>query len=387
MSKRLPLIIGAVLVLVAIGVGVFVIKGGSSSSAPVTTLNCIGGSEKQELMADPDVIKILHDRYHLAVNFTPEGSYDQVQLTTAELKARSIDCLWPSSASAQLVFEKTHATNTDFPAYHAATVLQSPEVIYAGPEGTKALLKQGVVQLRDGHYYIVNMKKLLLDYVLTHEAWSALDAQTIAGPVNISSTDPAKSNSGFTLSQLELIIVSTDNPYQTPTVAQARKGLPTVRALYNSQGLQAQSSDFGFDQWLLQGGELHAPLYAGYESQVIGKMVSYQGDANALKQLLDSVRILYPDPTIYADHPILALDAAAGKFITAMQDPDIQKLAWERYGFRSGVSIGTDVSYFKQLALPAQLQTTSPPNADVDAFASAVHPGQHLQMTVRRAEG
>ena len=48
-----------------------------------------------------------------------------------------------------------------------------------------------------------------------------------------------------------------------------------------------------------------------------------------------------------------------------MKDPDIQKIAWERYGFRSGVSIGTDVSYFKQLALPAQLQTTSPPNADV----------------------
>ena len=366
MSKRLPLIIGGVLVLVAIGVGVFVIKGGSGSSAPVTTINCIGGSEKQELMADPDVTKILHDKYHLVVNFTPEGSYDQVQLTTAELKAKDVDCLWPSSASAQLVFEETHAVNTDFPAYHAETVLESPEVVYAGPVGTQVLLKDGVVQLRSGHYYVVKMQALI-DDVLAKKTWAELAPKqtTIAGPVNISSTDPAKSNSGFTLSQLELIIVSTDNPYQTPTVEQAKKGLPAVRGLYDAQGLQAQSSDFGFDQWLLQGGELHAPLYAGYESQVIGKMVSYQGDESALKQLLASVRILYPDPTIYADHPILALDAAAGRFITAMQDPEIQKLAWERYGFRSGVSLGTDVSYFKQLALPAQLQTTSPPNADV----------------------
>ncbi|HEX4521217.1 MAG TPA: hypothetical protein VH063_16670 [Gaiellaceae bacterium] len=360
----MPLIVGGVLVLVAVVAGVFLIKGGGGSSTPVATINCIGGSEKQELMADPDVIKILHDRYHLVVNFTPQGSYDQVQLTTAELKAKNVDCLWPSSASAQLVFEKTHAVNTDFPAYAAATVLQSPEVIYAGPDGTQALLSQGLVAQRDGHYYVEKLQQLLTD-VLSHEAWSDLGAKTIAGPVNISSTDPAKSNSGFTLSQLELIIVSTDNAFQAPTVAQAQKGLPVVRKLYNSQGLQAQSSDFGFDQWLLQGGELHAPLYAGYESQVIGKMVSYQGDSDAEKQLLASVRILYPDPTIYADHPILALDATAGRFITAMKDPDIQKLAWERYGFRSGVSIGTDVSYFKELALPAQLQTTSPPNADV----------------------
>ena len=365
MSKRLPLIVGGVLVLVAIVAGIFLIKGGGSST-PVATINCIGGSEKQELMADPDVVKILHDRYHLIVNFTPQGSYDQVQLTTSELKAKAIDCLWPSSASAQLVFEETHNVNTDFPAYHAETVLQSPEVIYGGPVSTQTLLKKGVVQLRDGHYYVVNMKGLL-DYVLAGNTWHELDPKqtTIAGPVNISSTDPAKSNSGFTLSQLELIIVSTDNPYQSPTVQQAKTGLPTVRKLYDAQGLQAQSSDFGFDQWLLQGGELHAPLYAGYESQVIGKLVSYESDPAALKQLLASVRLLYPDPTIYADHPILALDSAARGFITAMKDPDIQKIAWERYGFRSGVSIGTDVSYFKQLALPAQLQTTSPPNADV----------------------
>jgi len=77
------------------------------------------------------------------------------------------------------------------------------------------------------------------------------------------------------------------------------------------------------------------------------------------------VRILYPEPTIYADHPILALDANAVKLIEAMKDPDIQKIAWQRYGFRSGVALGTDVSYFKQLALAPQLKTTSPPNADV----------------------
>src|SRR5262249_885170 len=154
-------------------------------------------------------------------------------------------------------------------------------------------------------------------------------------------------------------------PYQAPTLAQAKVALPQVRALYNEQGLQAKSSDFGFDQWLLQGGELHSPLYAGYESQLIGKTVEYESDQTALKQLQASVRIRYPDATIYADHPILALDKTAGKLIDAMKDPDIQKIAWQQYGFRSGVSLGTDVAYFKQFPLAAQVRTTSPPSGAV----------------------
>jgi hypothetical protein len=366
--RLVPLIIGAVLVVAAIAVGVAVIGGKGSSGGPVVTLNCIGGSEKSELMADPGVTKILHDRYHLAVDFTPLGSYDQVQLSTAELKAKGVDCLWPSSVSAQNVFEKTHATNTDFPAYRAETVLQSPEVIYAGPQGTKALLKRGIVTERNGRFYVVDMKRLLLANVLAHVSWSQLGTNQIDGPVNISSTDPAKSNSGFTLSELELTIIATDNPYQAPTVAQVENrehGLKTVRALYDTQGLQAKSSDFGFDQWLLQGGELHQPLYAGYESQIIGKTVAYAGNPTALAQLRKDVRILYPEPTIYADHPILALDANAAKFLTAMKDPEIQAIAWAKYGFRSGVSLGTPVGDFKDLALAPQLKTTTPPNADV----------------------
>jgi hypothetical protein len=362
--KHLPVIVGLVLVVVAVVVGVILIRGSGGSSTPAVALNCIGGSEKQELMADPDVQKILKDRYHLTVDYAPQGSYDQVQLTTAELKSQHIDCLWPSSASAQLVFEETHPTATDFPGYQAQTVLQSPEVIYAGPESTKTLVAQKLVQLRDGRYYLTGLKTLI-NYALAGKTWGQLGAHVIAGPVNLSSTDPAKSNSGFTLSQLELIDLSTTNPYQSPTVDQAKQGMKQVRQLYDQQGLQAKSSDFGFDQWLLQGGELHAPLYAGYESQVLGKVVAYANDDVALKQLLASVRILYPEPTIYSDHPILALDANARKLIEAMKDPDIQKIAWERYGFRSGVALGTDIAYFKQLALAPQLKTTSPPNADV----------------------
>jgi hypothetical protein len=378
-NRRASLIVGVVLALVAVVAGVFLLGDRKSNSKPTSTgprqvnLTCIGGSEKQELMADPRVQAILLRKYHLRVDFQPMGSYEQVQLPLDQLRARKADCLWPSSGSAQLVFEKQHTT-ADIRGYRAETVLQSPEVIYAGPEGTRLLVKQRIVVQQSNRYSIVDMKRLLLELVLRQKTWEELGAQGIAGPVVISSTDPRRSNSGFTLYQLMLTIVSTDNAYRTPTLAQARAHLDTVNDLYEAQGLQARSSDEGFNQWLSQGAEQHAPLYAGYENQIIQKIVQRRGNSEAdrqlqsvvNRQLQENVRILYPEPTIYADHPILALNVQAGRLIDAMKDPKIQTIAWKKFGFRSGVQIGlNNVADFRSLPLADKLRTTAPPNAEV----------------------
>ena len=161
-------------------------------------------------------------------------------------------------------------------------------------------------------------------------------------------------------------MLASPNVYQAPDVAQAKAALATLRALYDKQGLQARSSDAGFDQWLLQGAESHAPLYAGYESQIITKRVEYANNKAATDLLTQQVRILYPEPTIYSDHPIIALDKNAGRLVDALKDHDIQTLAWKTYGFRSGTEIGlSDVTVFPDLPLAQQLKTTAPPNAAV----------------------
>ncbi|MBB5867937.1 hypothetical protein F4553_001316 [Allocatelliglobosispora scoriae] len=367
---RLPsprFLIGLVLVLVAcIGVAYVVSRSGAeeatgSPNSEPATITCIGGSEKTELMADPKVKSILHDRYGLTVTFQPLGSYDQVQLSTDELRARKTDCLWPSSASAQSVFEKSHSGA--FGDYRAENLLQSPEVVYAGPKGTDALVKAGLVEQRDKRYYIVNVKNLLLDYVLKKRTWESIQAGDLRGPIAIASTDAAKSNSGFTLAQLQLNIIATADVFSAPSAEQARTALKTLRALYDAQGLQARSSDAGFRQWLTQGGEFHAPLYAGYENQFIQQVIAAGGNSAAL---LKNVRVLYPEPTIYSDHPLLALSPAAGRFIDAMKDTEIQTIAWKTYGFRSGTQIGfNNVTDFPDLPLADQFRTTTPPNADV----------------------
>ena len=220
------------------------------------------------------------------------------------------------------------------------------------------LQKAGVVQQREGKYFIVNMKTLLLNYILKGATWESLGAPNLRGPITIGSTNPAQSNSGFTLALLELIIVSTNDPYKTPNAQQAKASLPTIRGLRDAQGLQATSSAFGFEEWLLQGGEFRSPLYAGYESQIIE-----QGLKN--KDILKDVRMLYPDPTVYNEHPILALNARASRLIDAMKDKDIQKIAWTKYGFRS-VQLGiTNVSDFPGIPIADRFQTTNVPNAEV----------------------
>jgi hypothetical protein len=49
----------------------------------------------------------------------------------------------------------------------------------------------------------------------------------------------------------------------------------------------------------------------------------------------DNVRILYPRPTVWSSHPLILLQDNATGLIQALQDEDIQKIAWEQHGFRT----------------------------------------------------
>lgn len=370
MSSRPRLVIGTILLLVVLlaGGGIYLWTrsdagpSGTSSATPSTsalrTVACAGGSEKSELLADPQIQTILRDSYGLAVDWTPMGSYKVAQLPTKDIKAAGYDCLWPSSTSAQLVFEAQH--HGDFPGYRAQNVLQSPEVIYTGPQAHQALRAAGLVTTVDGHEQL-DIKKLVEAHVLRGTTWKALKAGDLDGPVVIGSTDARTSNSGFTITQLVLTVMATADANTPPTLAQARKVMPQVRRMYDSSGLQASSSDNGFNQWISQGGEYSSPLYAGYESQIIQLS---QKDPNAATVLKDIVT-LYPAPTLYSDHPILALDDKGRALAAAMADPKIQQIAWRSYGFRSRNAGVNDVTTFKGLHLANRFRTVRAPSAEV----------------------
>jgi hypothetical protein len=328
-------IAGIVVVLV---IAVVVIMMGKRSSggtaAPgdsTVTITCLGGSEKEDLINDPDVKRILKDKYGIEVNFNATGSYKQVQIPVDELKADKIDCLWPSSASAQAIFEESGNSKAFGNEYQAASVLQSPEVLYANKEAADGLKNAGIVEFRDNAYFIVNLRRLLDDYLLANKSWADLGVALPSGPVLINSSDPATSNSGMTLAQLELATVASGNPYQPATVAQAGAALGKVKALIEAQGLMRTGSDSAFEQWVIQqtGG-----LLAGYENQLLQWITTRNGGV-----VPGGIVTLYPEPTIFNDHPILSLTQAGRKLIQAVSDDAVQDIAWTRYGFRSGTRV------------------------------------------------
>ncbi|HMA37984.1 MAG TPA: hypothetical protein VKY74_26275 [Chloroflexia bacterium] len=327
----------------------------------VTTVTCIGGSEKQPLLDDPEIAALLRSRYALNVQFSARGSLDLVQIPTAELKQKGINCLWPSNASAQLIFEKVHSL-ADFPGYRAENVLNSPLVIYSWKDPTEALLKQGIVEQRQGQYYISKLRDLLT-LVKQGGTWQSIGSAALQGPVRIKSTNPTESNSGNILYLLMLNTLASSSGVDVATLASAQPVLPQLKQIYDAQGLQSRSSGFGFEAYLTQGVGAF-PLYAGYESQILEASVQ---NPQGIKAGGADIRILYPDPTAWSSHPILALDAGAQKLITAMKDADVQQLAWRKHGFRSAVfGTANAPADFPLIAVPGQItHVVDLPGADV----------------------
>jgi hypothetical protein len=338
-KSKVPFYAGIAGIVVVLVVAVVVIlmnrqspSSGQTVSADGTTrVTCLGGSEKEGLVNDPDVKRILREKFAIEVNFSAQGSYKQVQTPVDELKANDVDCLWPSSASAQAIFEGSGSSKAFGNAYEAASVLQSPEVLYANREAADGLKRAGIVQVRDNAYFIVDLKRLLEEYLLPGKSWSHLGVSLPSGPILINSSDPAKSNSGMTLAQLELATVASGNPYQPASVAQAGAALKTVKALIDAQGLMRTGSDSAFEQWVIQqtGG-----LLAGYENQLLQWITTRNNGV-----VPQDVVMLYPEPTIFNDHPILTLTETGKKLIAAMEDDAVQEIAWTRYGFRSGTRV------------------------------------------------
>jgi hypothetical protein len=210
-------------------------------------------------------------------------------------------------------------------------VLQSPEVLYANKEAADGLKSAGIVEVRDNSYFIVNLRKLLEEYLLPGKSWADLGVTLPSGPVLINSSDPATSNSGMTLAQLELATVASGNPYQPATVAQAGAALAKVKALVDAQGLMRTGSDSAFEQWVIQqtGG-----LLSGYENQLLQWITTRNKGV-----VPEGIVTLYPEPTIFNDHPVLALTQTGRKLIPAMEDDAVQDIAWNKYGFRSGTRV------------------------------------------------
>ena len=115
--------------------------------------------------------------------------------------------------------------------------------------------------------------------------------------------------------------------------------LKKLKVFYQKSGYMNNTPADLFERYLKtgMGGE---PMIVDYEKSIIDFANS---NPTGFNQVKDDIVVLYPKPTIWNSHCLTIFSENGKKLLQAFEDEEISKIAWEKYGFRTGVT-GTSVS-------------------------------------------
>jgi hypothetical protein len=313
--------LGIAILLVVVAVTVVWQWQRTRSPLAVAVVGRVGG-EKRGFLHNPEVQKYLQKRYGITVNAQRYGSVEMVlEPPTGQ------DFLWPAS---EVDFEYYRERGGAL--LQSRNLLHSPLVFYSWDVVTTVLMQHGMVVQRDESYYITDLPKLLT-LVETRTSWAELGLPQLYGAVKVLATDPARSNSGNSFAGLLANLLNNGEVVAANDTARLDALLPRVHTLFTRMGFLEHSSGVLWDKFISQGAGAY-PLIVGYENQLVEYGVEH---SEALELLRQKVRTLYPVPTVWSSHPLIALTANGVRLLEALQDPVLQRLAWERHGFRSGL--------------------------------------------------
>lgn len=338
MRARIGIVLLLLVIAIVVGFSIVNHGKGGPQGGPVeaVTLKGFVGGEKVNFLKDPDIIKILQDRYGIAVDAEKRGSFEMVNEDSS-----GKDFLWPSNEIALNAYKQKN------PAASSETIFNSPIVIYSWDRVTDVLVKQGIVSQQKGSYYIVDFKKLV-DLMDREGTWQSLGLDQLHGKVLIYSTDPGKSSSGNLFSALLANTLTGDDVSDEKKLNAV---LPTIKRFFDKQGLMRESSKDLFDEYLSRGMG-NKQLVIGYEAQLIEYNID---NPQAMSNRSNAVRTLYPQPTVWSAHPLIALTANGKKLVTALKDPQIQDIAWRKHGFRSATGAPNDPKAVAVPGIPATI--------------------------------
>ena len=350
---------------------------GSILSGKLTTVYVATGGGKEDFLNDDDVKKILKKKYKLNVVFdtwsngktiTKPLIRESVGLGNQNIVSRmskgeefsihsddvtKYDALFTSDQRFydyyKLSPNKEEGEADRYTVLDGGLTLNTPIVIYSWAKVVDALIKENIVTETDGVYYITDMNKLI-NYILEGKKWSDIGLNNLYGTINIASTDPVSSSPGATYYGLLLSILSEAQV----TVDNINNNLPKLKDFYVKSGYMNNTPADLFERYLKtgMGGE---PMIVDYEKSMIDFANS---SPDAFNQVKDEIRILYPTPTIWNSHCFTVFTDKGAKLYKALNDKDIAAIAWERYGFRTGITGGTyDVSNIG-LGVPQTITST-----------------------------
>ncbi len=354
-------LIGILILLGVVAVGLYLFmggKGGGLGNAETVTVRGLVGSEKSKLLRNPKVIEILANKYGLALEASSAGSIEMV--TTAP--TADMDLLWPSNQVAVDIYRDRGGQMLE-----AKTLFNSPMVLYAWDQVAAAFIQKGLVEERAGIYYFKDLKALV-DMIDAETSWKDVGLTQLYGKVKLFSTDPTRSNSGNMYAGM---VANMLNGGEVAPEGGLTELLPRLKTYFARMGNMESSSGDLFDSFLKTGIGAK-PMIIGYESQLVEFSLEF---AEYRELLRTRVRTIYPQPTVWSSHPVIALTANGRKFIQAMSDPEIQRIAWEEHGFRSGLlGVQNDPSVLQVVGLPQTIESVMPlpPAPVMEAIVTAL---------------
>ena len=365
-KKIIGIIIFVVLILVIVGIKfIFNSDEGGINTRGLTTVYVATGGGKEDFLADEEVQKILRKKYKLNVIFDSWSNGKTVALPlireSVGLGNQSIVNQMSSGNSSFTIhsdgvstYDALFTSDQRFYDYYklqpnkekneaerysvqgGSLTLNTPIVIYSWQKIVDALIKEGIVTEKEGVYYISDMNKLM-QYILDGKSWSDIGLGELYGKINIASTDPVTSSPGATYYGL---LLSTLSEGQV-TNENIGNNLPKLKQFYIKSGYMNNTPADLFERYLKtgMGGQ---PMIVDYEKSIIDFANS---NPDGFKQVKNDIRILYPSPTIWNSHCYAYFTDNGKKLYEAFDDKDIQQIAWEKYGFRTGITGGSyDVS-------------------------------------------
>lgn len=324
------------------------------SAKDLKTVTVATGGGKEDFIADEDVNKILREKYGLNVVYDSWSNGKLVLNPLVRENGDKYDLMFCSDQRFydyyKLAPNKEKKEADRYTVLDGGLTLNTPIVIYSWAEVVDAFIKDGIVTEKEGTYYITDMNKLLT-YILEGKKWSDIGLNMLYGSINIASTDPVTSSPGATYYGLLLSIMCGGNVTDTSM----QENLPKLKEFYEKSGYMNNTPADLFERYLKTGlgGE---PMIVDYEKSIV-EFANENPDG--FNQVKDNIRVLYPEPTIWNSHCVATFTEAGNEYYKAIQDKEISQIAWEKYGFRTGVTGGNyNVDSLGIKGIPSNIRST-----------------------------
>ena len=319
----------------------------------LTKVTVATGGGKEGFIGDKRVISIMQKRYGLNVIYDSWSNGKLIVNPLVREDGSKYDLMFCSDQRFydyyRLAPDKSKGEADRYNVQEGGLILNTPIVIYSWDAVVDALIQENIVTLEDGTYFITDMNKLL-QYILEGKKWTDIGLDIYA-PINISSTDPVTSSPGATYYGLLLSIMCDG----FVTEEKMEENLPKLKEFYEKSGYMNNTPADLFDSYLKLGMGAK-PMIVDYEKSMVEFAIK---NPDGYAQVKDHIRILYPKPTIWNSHCIASFDEAGNQYYEAFNDKEIQQIAWDSYGFRTGVAaVNYDVSSVGIPGIPQNITST-----------------------------